>query len=307
MFPTGVNVANWSTDTREAPIYRGTWDPKTAAYPTTHGDKNSRWDVVFDAATPTVSYDGKTWRPGDRLVYTKDTKKFSQMHSTLGVPSVNGKTGSVVLTADDVGAMKHTTSAVVDCDDLKKAGSFGVAGGSANWAFGTTAGALMVFFHNSTYMTQLACSAGDNKMRVRTCNANKWSSWVKVYTEFEKPTAEEVKAPNLNYGVGAAGKDIADMNVPELKGGIFNSAANSAGAYANYMPFIQGVRPGGSDGSGQMLQMQANHLTKKFAYRTRVEGNWTDWVEPYSKYNLPTATDVKAMVRKEWDGDFDTL
>ncbi|MGL4993924.1 MAG: hypothetical protein ACRC6R_07355, partial [Bacteroidales bacterium] len=205
------------------------------------------------------------------------------------------------------GALKHLPSAVLDCNTLISAGSYGVAGNSENWCFGTVAGVIAVHPHNTTYLTQTAYCAADNKTRMRTCNKGVWTSWVKIYSEYEKPTASEVQAVNLNYGVGAAGKDIASMNSPEIKGGAFNSGGASAGAYSNYSPFLQAARAGGSDGTGQLLQIQANHNSKKMAFRTRDKNEWNTWESVYSPSNKPSPLEIGAVTAEEFDGDLNSV
>lgn len=91
-------------DLKAGQVYRGTWNPKTMAYPDPQGT-NSVWDVVLDIGTNSVVFDGKTWHSGDRLVYVVASGKFDQISAGSSVTSVNGKSGAVDLTAFDVKAI----------------------------------------------------------------------------------------------------------------------------------------------------------------------------------------------------------
>ncbi|MGL5964643.1 MAG: hypothetical protein ACRCZ2_09665, partial [Fusobacteriaceae bacterium] len=93
------------------------------------------------------------------------------------------------------------------------------------------------------------------------------------------------------------------MALPEIKGGMFSAGSATTGAYVKHMPFMQAARAGGSDGTGQIFQIQANHANKKLAYRTRDKGLWNDWIEVYSPFNKPNAYDVGAMVNVEYDAN----
>ncbi|MGL5015092.1 MAG: hypothetical protein ACRC6V_12525 [Bacteroidales bacterium] len=94
-------------DLKEGQVYRGTWNPKTQAYPP-HQGTNSVWDVVLDIGVTEVAYDGKLWRSGDRLLYVVSASEYQQLQTGGGVESVNGKVGAVTLVASDVGAVAST-------------------------------------------------------------------------------------------------------------------------------------------------------------------------------------------------------
>ncbi|MGL5014321.1 MAG: hypothetical protein ACRC6V_08550, partial [Bacteroidales bacterium] len=91
-------------DLKKGQVYRGTWNPNTGRYPD-NGNTNSVWDVILNAGQGEVSYDGKKWFFGDRLIYVKETNKYEQLEAGTNVKSVNGKTGAVVLEAVDVKAV----------------------------------------------------------------------------------------------------------------------------------------------------------------------------------------------------------
>lgn len=89
---------------RAGQVYRGTWNPKTAAWPD-NGGTNSVWDVILDAGTSSIDYGGFTWNAGDRLLYIVAETKYDQLKTGSGVLSVNGLTGAVTLDAAAVGAI----------------------------------------------------------------------------------------------------------------------------------------------------------------------------------------------------------
>lgn len=89
---------------KKGQVYRGTWNPNSGAYPA-NGNTNSVWDVILNAGQGEVSFDGKKWFFGDRLIYVKETNKYEQLEAGTNVKSVNGKTGAVVLAAVDVKAL----------------------------------------------------------------------------------------------------------------------------------------------------------------------------------------------------------
>lgn len=93
-------------DLKKGQVYRGLWNPHTAAYPD-NGGTNSVWDVVLNESEIEHNWNGIKWFWGDRLVYVKDANEYQQLESGLsgGVVSVNGKKGAVSLTASDVGAL----------------------------------------------------------------------------------------------------------------------------------------------------------------------------------------------------------
>lgn len=99
-------AADIAEELRKGQVYRGTWNIESnKAYPP-KPDTNSVWDITLNEGSASFVFDGNTWYWGDRLLYLKDDNKFSQIESGSGVLSVNGKSGAVTLTAEDVGAVK---------------------------------------------------------------------------------------------------------------------------------------------------------------------------------------------------------
>lgn len=94
-------------DIKEGQVHRGTWNPKTGAYPA-HQGTNSVWDVILDDGVPEVSFDNQKWRNGDRLLYNTSEKKYDRLSTGGGVTSVNGKHGAITLEAVDVKALPIT-------------------------------------------------------------------------------------------------------------------------------------------------------------------------------------------------------
>ena len=96
-------VKDLYTDMKEGIVYRGTWNPKTGAYPNPL-ETNSAWDVITGTSEG-VEFDGDTWYAGDKVIYSKEEKKYYHLNAASAVQSVCGKTGAVTLTAEDVGAL----------------------------------------------------------------------------------------------------------------------------------------------------------------------------------------------------------
>ncbi|MGL5012789.1 MAG: pyocin knob domain-containing protein [Bacteroidales bacterium] len=94
-------------DLRKGNIYRGTWNPHTAAYPD-NGGTNSTWDVILNEGEIEFRWNNILWFWGDRLVYLKEDDLYQQIESGTTVTSVNGKKGAVVLSAEDVKAVPVT-------------------------------------------------------------------------------------------------------------------------------------------------------------------------------------------------------
>lgn len=97
---------------RKGQVYRGIWNPHSGAYPDPQGT-NSVWDVVLNENEEEFEFDGKRWFWGDRVYYLADDSKYYQIESGTNVKSVNGKTGAVVLSAKDVGALPSSGAAVL--------------------------------------------------------------------------------------------------------------------------------------------------------------------------------------------------
>lgn len=86
-------------------VYRGVWNPmETPSYPDALG-VNSQWDVVLNSGVAEYEWNGIKWHSGDRLIYTESDKAYYHVSRSVGVNSINGKTGDVNLVARDVGAL----------------------------------------------------------------------------------------------------------------------------------------------------------------------------------------------------------
>lgn len=98
-------------EVENANIDRGAWDPTTDKYPNVP-TTNSKWAVSLPDGVLSHVFDGTTWSNGDGLVYILEQAKFQQVKGASGVTSVNTKTGAVVLSATDVGALPLTGGVV---------------------------------------------------------------------------------------------------------------------------------------------------------------------------------------------------
>lgn len=89
--------------------YRGTWNASTNTPTLTSGSGTNGYYYVVSVAG-TTNLDGITdWQVGDWAIFNGST--WQKIDQTNTVTSVNGKTGTVVLTAADVAALSGITSA----------------------------------------------------------------------------------------------------------------------------------------------------------------------------------------------------
>lgn len=91
--------------------------------------------------------------------------------------------------------------------------AYNVAGGAPNWAYGGSGGAMLQMSHGG-YLSQLAFKSVTPGMVLRAKNPNtgNWSSWGKVYTAHDKPTAADVglgNVPNTVHTTAANGNTVA--------------------------------------------------------------------------------------------------
>lgn len=119
-------------DLKEGQVYRGTWDPTTNAWPNPEGT-NSVWDVSLPAGTGTHDFGGYTWRSGDRLLYVAATSAWDQLSTGSGVDSVNGKTGAVTITLDELGGLPSAGNPYIH-GNLTVSGNLTVQGNEIEFA-----------------------------------------------------------------------------------------------------------------------------------------------------------------------------
>lgn len=105
-------------------VYRGGWNPMITptAYPDPLG-VNSYWDVYLNAGSSEYEWNGITWHPGDRLIYSVPNAQYFHINGVSGVSSVDGLTGDVTLTDKYVskkGDVINGELEVVDTTTLRK-------------------------------------------------------------------------------------------------------------------------------------------------------------------------------------------
>lgn len=106
------DAADIAEELRKGQVYRGTWNIQANAKYPPAPETNSVWDITLNEGQTEYRFDNTTWYWGDRLLYLKDSNKFSQIESGSTVISVNGKGGAVTLNAADVGALPITGGTV---------------------------------------------------------------------------------------------------------------------------------------------------------------------------------------------------
>lgn len=192
-------VLDLYTDMKEGVVYRGTWNPKTNSYPNPF-DTNSAWDVITGQPEGVV-FDGKLWSAGDKVFFAKEDKKYYHLETSSAVHSVNGKVGSVVLDAEDVGALSLSGGKVKGPIAAKEFqvhdGSIVNFKGDGPYAWGLGAdsayGILSLDRYENGYWqdTPLMIDGGDGVLHVGTTLT---INYEEVYHPANKPTAEDVGA-----------------------------------------------------------------------------------------------------------------
>ena len=164
-------------------IYRGAWNPNSGSYPDNKGT-NSTWDVILNAGQDSVDFDGKKWFFGDRLIYVLDGNQWYQVEAGTVVKSINGKVGSVVLTAVDVDALPITggilTGNLGVNGNISSNGSVVIESSASNIMIGDIGRDLSF----KTKSTTLHLNIGANKER--------------IFHTADLPTKEDVGLGNLN-------------------------------------------------------------------------------------------------------------
>lgn len=92
-------------------VYKGTWNASTNT-PTLTSGVGNKGDYYVVSVAGTTNLDGITdWQVNDIAVFNGSA--WQKIDNTDAVLSVNGQTGTVVLTASDVGATPNTTHVLV--------------------------------------------------------------------------------------------------------------------------------------------------------------------------------------------------
>ena len=202
-------------------------------------------------------------------------------------------------TAQEVGAAVSTTTDS-DCDTLTVAGFYSVDGGSANWPFAGSGGALIVMAHGS-YTTQIATHGAFNSLRIRTKNgaSGAWSSWDKIYSVYEKPTAAEVGAAAANHGharqfgseQSLSTEDLDTIKTP----GVYAQHANANTSAERHYPENLAGSLMVTAGAGVQQRYHVYNTSRVYTRAQYTTGAWTPWAREYNTANKPTAAEVGAM------------
>lgn len=194
-------------------------------------------------------------------------------------------------TAADVGAVNKTgdtMTGVLNVPRLEISGSAaGITYGSNKNLIRSGTGTAIVIgnFTDTTYIDSLN---GDVKIRPTG------STEYKIYHQGFKPTAADVGAAPIGFGLGESGITKADANDLGWVGGFFGAGGDTGKNYYNkYGPLIQAFRSGGGDGTGQIVQIQEGDGT--VAFRNRANNVWSAWTKLYSTNFKPTAAEVGAV------------
>lgn len=253
-------------DLRKGQVYRGTWNPSTGAFPN-HGGTNSVWDVVLDAGTDSLVFGGFTWHNGDRLLYILADLKWDQLKTGSGVLSVNGKTGSVTLSASEVGAIPVSGGTltgdliapnyIFSGDD---AVLFDNRGGPIVQTTKTFNANLFGNGANETYIVY------KDNLRARDKNNNDYT----IFHSGRPPSPQEVGAVSDSATVnGKLVKDNPTITLAEL-GGFPNTGAGGL----NGPLTCNGVVRVNAETGNPIFELHSWGVTGAMSWIDRATGNW---------------------------------
>ncbi|MGE6078332.1 tail fiber domain-containing protein [Aeromonas veronii] len=263
------------------------------------------WTGIFTSKHPPTASDVRArpdnWVPswGDVTGKPETFPAASHSHSwgdvtgkpTTFPPSTHSHT------AQEIGAAVSWSEGNTDCNELTVAGFYNVAGNAPNWPFGASGGAMIVMNHG-TYITQLATHGAFNSLRIRTRNGSTWSAWDKVYSTYEKPTAAEVGAADLNHGHARqfgseqtlSTEDLDTIKTP----GVYAQHANANTSAARHYPENLAGSLTVTVGAGVQQRYHVYNTSRVWTRAQYDQGAWTPWALEYNTLNKPTAADVGA-------------
>lgn len=235
-------------------VYRGAWNPKTQAYPDPQGI-NSHWDVLLDSGATYEDFDGKRWYSGDRLIWSEPDQEYFHVNRVAGVLSVNGKTGAVNITAEDINALP-IDGAAKHVGILDKRNSNG--GPLTPRALESTATTFQFTdddkpvdywmskmsvkgWTNNYYAWELGSGAGqtttpdNNKLWFRNGVNDTWNPWEEIYTSKNKPLANDLDAPTWRQ----IGLDSTQANLWRATGTARNDTTVNLDDLADYPGFYR--------------------------------------------------------------------
>ncbi|EOY6910864.1 hypothetical protein ACQDBC_002481 [Proteus mirabilis] len=136
--------------------------------------------------------------------------------------------------------------------------------------------------------TKLTSKSADGKTSISLSTNNSGSTNIELssssgYNGIQIPKASGVMMLVGDYGVGLNAKtgttqaESTNANNLDTNGFWASGGGASANFYNPFGPLISSARGGGSDGTGQVFQIQAS--SKNLAYRMRNVNNWTYWSE----------------------------
>ena len=248
-------------DLQKGQVYRGTWNPHTDAWPDFKGT-NSVWDVVLNQGEASFVWNNIKWLSGDRLLYILLEKKYQQIESGVGVLSINGKSGTVVISAGDLNVY---TKPEVDA--------------KVNLKFDKTGGTLTGNIIGPSFIQTGAQGAGGTSLTRRDF----------VETLLTGKIDEIPQALNTS----------TDWNTLETSG-FYNVYAGTGVVFTNApASFTYGtlqVIGSGKAANTFVTQIATARADGTTFIRTRTDGamTWTPWVKQYNENQKPNAADIKA-------------
>lgn len=261
-------------DLKEGQVYRGTWNPKTNAYPA-HEGTNSVWDVILDDGVTSVDFGGFNWRSGDRLLYVVSAGAYQRLATGSGVTSVNGEVGAVTLTADKIGALGKTANAVSATKLVNSRTISGVAfDGTSNIVLGPTEVRSVPLdrkINNKLLSGDVTLSAGD----------------VGAYTKAQGDERYIGALPDISPTDGDANLVEKGYRFYEMTGGKKNTPIGAGSG--NLISLARDYSGGMTFGSQLYID------GSKMWCRGVSGGTFGDWRQLYDVVNKPTAADVGAL------------
>ncbi|UAW01161.1 tail fibers protein [Vibrio phage BUCT194] len=302
-------------------VYRGAWNPKTQVYPDPQGI-NSHWDVLLDSGVTYEDFDGKRWYSGDRLIWSEPDQEYFHVNRVAGVLSVNGKTGAVNITADDINAIDSVPATVPDVDALFAQNKH-VIDHTNSSVPGLAGQRALLHIQNGQGGFQLTARSVGSEYHVRTANSSDGTiyPWERLYTTGYKPTPADIGAAPDDYSPSWAQVGLVKgTNLYRAVGRTLGSEASdwdtldSAGIYARLInnTSINGPVGGtgyhylenfnyGSTGNTTQLAIPYGISGKngRIALRSRYNNVWNPWEYLYTTENKPTLTELGALGKTE--------
>lgn len=214
------------------------------------------------------------------------------------VTSKTDATADRVVTTGWMSLGGYGTDNLIAAADAKKSLRNGFYGVQSEPTYGNSS--LISFGYDSGSQVHIIAKQGGQAPLLGVCGSTPqgaFGNWGKIYTEFQKPTAQEVGA--IPYR-GPLGTD--DLNtITGSKYGRFCQPLTANATAARHYPITEAgaldVHQTSANGAEACVQEYRSFNSRRIFLRTyNPTGSvWTDWCEFYTTATKPTASDVGAI------------